>query len=398
MTFLIDFLFRSSLNFGLRLSCAATGPHDRSGFAASLCRNLALAVILAGIISGCAGTSVKDMESGESIKVLVLNGAKELSISGKRDILHIEMAGNGGITVNGRQAALPAVYRASDEFINLNGRPYRGVLTIEASKDSLMVVNEVPLEAYIVGIINNEISSKWPKSAVMAQAVVARTYAVYQKKKRTSGAYHIEGTTMGQVYSGSSGEDAEAISAVSATEGQILVYDGEPALTVYHSNAGGMTEDSAAVWSSAYPYLSSVASPYDASAPRYAWEYVITAAAFKAALNKAGYGLDEPVSVVPSELSPSGRAKTVIIKDGRGSSAAMSGEDFRKTLGYTNIKSTIFKVENGSDGFIFTGRGNGHGVGLSQWGAKGMADAGYSYKEILNHYYPGAKLVKRDWR
>lgn len=359
-------------------------------------RIASLVTLFAVILTGCAGTSVKDMEHSESIKVLVLNGAKELSISGRHDTLRIEKADNGSIMVNGRQTSLPAVYRPSDGFINLNGRPYRGVLTVEAGKDSLMVINEVPLEAYIAGIINNEISSKWPKSAVMAQAVVARTYAIYQKKRRASGAYHIEGTTMGQVYSGASAEDADAISAVSATEGQILVYNGEPALTVYHSNAGGMTEDSASVWSSAYPYLTAVESPYDESAPRYAWEYTITTAAFKAALNKAGYRLDEPVSVAPSALSPSGRAKTVTIKDAQGASVVMSGEDLRKTLGYGNIKSTIFKAEQGADAFIFTGRGNGHGVGLSQWGAKGMADAGYSYKEILEHYYPGAKLVKRD--
>lgn len=361
-------------------------------------RIASLVTLSAVILAGCAGTSVKDAGRGEPIKVLVLNGAKELSISGRNETLRIEMDVNGGIMVNGRQAVLPAVYRPSGEFINLNGRPYRGVLTVEAGKGSLMVVNELPLEAYIAGIINNEISSKWPKGAVMAQAVVARTYAVYQKKRRASGAYHIEGTTMGQVYSGASAEDADAISAVSATEGEILAYDGEPALTVYHSNAGGMTEDSASVWSSAFPYLTSVESPYDEAAPRYAWEYTVTTAVFKAALNKAGHRIDEPVSVVPSSLSPSGRAKTVIIKDAQGSAVVMSGEDLRKTLGYGNIKSTIFKAELGADTFIFTGRGNGHGVGLSQWGAKGMADAGYSYKEILRHYYPGAKLVKVDWR
>lgn len=357
---------------------------------------LPILILFALILTGCAGTSVRDAGQSETIKVLVLSGVKELSISGRHDTLHIERDGSDSIRVNGSQTSLPAVYRSSGEFINLNGRPYRGFLTIEGGKDSLMVVNELPLEAYIAGIINNEISSKWPKSVVMAQAVVARTYAVYQKKRRASGVYHIEGTTMGQVYTGASAEDVAAISAVSATEGEILAYNGEPALTVYHSNAGGMTEDSASVWTSAYPYLTSVESPYDKAAPRYTWEYTLTAAAFKAALNKAGYRLGEPVSVVSLSVSPSGRAKSVIIKDAQGSSVVMSGEDLRKTLGYGNIKSAIFKAEQGADAIIFTGRGSGHGVGLSQWGAKGMADAGYSYKEILLHYYPGAKLVKRD--
>lgn len=359
--------------------------------------NLAGVLALAVILAGCAGTAtdVRGLDSGRPIKVLVLNGVTELTISGRHDTLRIERSGSGSVRVNGSQTSLPVVYRPSEEFINLNDRPYRGALTVEEGRGGLMVVNELPLEAYIAGIINNEISSKWPKQAVMAQAVIARTYAMYMKKRAT-GVYDIEGTVMGQVYTGAAAEDAAATVAVSATEGQILAYDGHPVLAVYHSNAGGMTEDSDSVWSSAYPYLRSVASPYDASAPRYAWEYTISSAAFKAALDKAGYSLDEPVSAAGQLLTPAGRAKTVIIRDGTGASVVMSGEDLRKTLGYGNIKSTIFKAERGPDVFVFTGRGNGHGVGLSQWGAKGMADAGYSYKEILRHYYPGAELVKAD--
>ncbi|MBI5885352.1 MAG: SpoIID/LytB domain-containing protein [Deltaproteobacteria bacterium] len=358
--------------------------------------NLAGVFILAVMLAGCAGTTtdVRGLEGGRPIKVLVLNGASELTISGRRDTLRIERSGSG-ISVNGRQTSLPVVYRPSEELINLNNRPYRGALIVDEGKGGLMVVNELPLEAYIAGIINNEVSSKWPRQAVMAQAVIARTYALYMKKRAT-GAYDIEGTTMGQVYTGTAAEDAAATAAVSATEGLILAYDGKPALTVYHSNAGGMTEDSDAVWSSAYPYLRSVASPYDASAPRYAWDYAVSAAVFKAALDRAGYRLEEPVSVAAQSVTPSGRAKSVIIKDAQGGSVVISGEDLRKLLGYANIKSTIFKAERSSGDFVFTGRGNGHGVGLSQWGAKGMADAGYSYEDILRHYYPGAELVKAD--
>jgi len=357
-----------------------------------------LLVVLAfvAVLAGCAGTTtdVRGLSNGRPIKVLVLNNAGSLTIAGKHDTLRIERDGSG-IRVNGSWTSLPAVYRPSDEFINLNGRPYRGTLTVEEGRGGLMVVNELPLEAYIAGIINNEVSSKWPRQAVMAQAVIARTYALYTKKRAT-GAYDIEGTVMGQVYTGTRAEDAAATEAVSATEGQILVYDGKPALTVYHSNAGGMTEDSDAVWSSAYPYLRSVASPYDSSAPRYAWEYVISTDELKAALERAGHRLGEPVSVEAQSVTASGRAQSVVIRDNRGGAVAMTGEALRKTLGYGNIKSTIFKAERTASGFVFTGRGNGHGVGLSQWGAKGMADAGYTYQEILRHYYPGAELVRVD--
>lgn len=354
----------------------------------------ALAVLCVIAAAGCAVAPSTRTTDGEPIKVRVMDGVKELTISGPSDTLRIEWVGGGRITVNGSEVSVPAAYAPKGEFIYLNGRPYRGQLTVAGDKDFLMVIDEIPLETYIAGIINNEISSKWPKDAVKAQAVVARTYAAYQMKKRGNAAYHIDASTMGQVYKGAAAEDAAANDAVRATAGEILVYNDAPALTVYHSNAGGMTEDSAAVWGSAYPYLRSVDSPYDEAAPKYSWEFVVTAASFMDALRKGGYRLGEPAAVTLQDVTASGRARSLVISDGQGGAVAMSGEVLRKTLGYENIRSTIFEVARGADAFIFRGRGNGHGVGLSQWGAKGMAAAGYSYKEILRHYYPGAELVK----
>ncbi|MBI5562865.1 MAG: SpoIID/LytB domain-containing protein [Deltaproteobacteria bacterium] len=357
------------------------------------------AVFIAALVlalSGCAASTVARPSGAESIRVLVMDGAKGLTISGVNDKLRIEWVGRGRAKVNGAEVALPAVYRPRGEFLNINGKPYRGTLTVGQGRDGIMVVNELEVEAYVAGIINNEISSRWPKDAIRAQAVVARTYAVYQKKKRGAEPYHVEATTMGQVYNGAGAEDAPAVSAVRDTAGEMLFYGDEPALTVYHSNAGGMTEDAVEVWGSGYPYLRPVKSPYDEAAPKYAWEFKVSPESLRASLRAAGYNrLAEPTEVAVSGVTASGRVKAVAIKDANGNAAVMSGEELRRALGYGNIKSAIFKAGRDGGAFVFNGRGSGHGVGLSQWGAKGMAGDGYSYKEILNHYYPGTELVKR---
>jgi stage II sporulation protein D len=111
-------------------------------------------------------------------------------------------------------------------------------------------------------------------------------------------------------------------------------------------------------------------------------------------LRGAGYNTGEPVKVTPIKRSPSGRVKAVSIADREGKTIELSGELLRKALGYATLRSTLFSVSRDPTGFTFRGRGSGHGVGMSQWGAKGMAERGFGYKDILEHYYPGTTLEK----
>lgn len=343
----------------------------------------------------CSCVRVVQGQAGDSIKVRVLKGAKELSIKGSdRGSLEIKRAGHGRVTVNGREKGLPMRLKSSDDRIYLNGKPFRGALEVIDAKDGLMVVNDIAIEAYLVGIINNEISSRWADDVIKTQAVVARTYALHQKMLRSKAAFHLEGTVMGQVYTGSEAEDVSSMKAVTETAGEILSYGGGPALTVYHSNAGGVTEASINIWKRDYPYLVSVKSPYDESAPRFQWEFQLPGASFGALLVSAGYPIAEPESVEIGDTTGSGRVRDVLVADASGRSVTIAGEDLRRIIGYSTLRSTIFEVKKESGVFVFSGRGSGHGVGLSQWGAKGMADNGYSYKEILKHYYPGTDLVK----
>ncbi len=346
------------------------------------------------LLSGCASVPLSRRVASEGIKVLVLRDAKAFEIKGRGEVFGVALSGNGEALIGGVERTLPITFSPKGDFLYLNNAPYRGTLTLMRGKKGLAVINEAPLEAYVAGIINNEISSKWHKDAVKAQAIIARTYALHQKKKRLSEPYHVEATVMGQVYNGASSEDAASIEAVRSTDGEMLFYDNAPALTVYHSNAGGMTDSSKEIWRSHHPYLVSVPSEYDSKDGKFNWELEITGAALGISLGRAGYSIGEAASITVETKTTAGRAKTIVIEDASGASIRLSAEDLRKALGYAVVKSAMFDVSARGSLFVFKGKGAGHGVGLSQWGAKGMAEAGYSYKAILKHYYPGTELVR----
>ena len=354
---------------------------------------LVLALVFVGCASGVSGIE----KSGDVLRILVLKGASEISMDGvkKSGRVTIKTGIEGGVIVNGKNAVSPLRFYPSGKAVTLNGKPFRGVIEVRQEAGSLMAINEIHIDEYVAGIINNEISSKWHVEAIKAQVVIARTYALFQKEKRKGQVYDLTSTHMDQVYSGADKEDSSVYRAVRDTRGEALTYDGSPALTVYHSNAGGVTEEASEVWGTGYPYLESVESEYDESGPNYSWELSLTGDRIKDALTKAGYALEEVGSIRVEEKTDTGRVKTIIVEDANGVAFVMTGEDLRKALGYAILRSTFFDVEKeSSSSFRFSGKGSGHGVGLSQWGAKGMAEDGYGYKAILKHYYPGTKLKK----
>lgn len=365
-------------------------------------------------LSSCArGGHVPDFltVSGEKIRVAVLKGVRDLKIGGvsraeaggssldvqasKDNPLSVVLDETGALTINGSKisGSVASFFPNNEETLYLNGRPFRGKIEVMKEQKALLVVNELPLELYVAGIINNEISSKWPMEAVKAQAVIARTYALYQKKKKGSELYHLEGTVAGQVYSGSQVEDELSFQAVHETLGEALEYNGEIALTVYHSNGGGVTEDAKNVWGKDFPYLKSVKSQFDEDSPNCYWVLIISQQSVESALRGAGYSVYELREITPLYKTPSNRITRLRVRGGNGD-IEISGEDLRKAVGYEKLKSTMFTLELAGGSFVFKGKGAGHGVGLSQWGAKGMAEKGYSYGDILKHFYPGTKLER----
>lgn len=373
-------------------------------------KNLYVLLFTALLITSCASTGESKkkpakMNLGEKVKVLIVEGEKRLDFEDVKGFSDLSVVYKSKTTavVNGVDKSIPLTLYPKDKFIYVNGTPYRGSMTIRAHKKagSYIVINEIYLENYLAALINSEMNSSWHIEAVKSQAVIARTYALYQKEKRKNDIYHLKSSDLDQVYKGASKEDAMSFKAVMDTKGQVLVYGGKFALTLYHGNGGGRTENIENVWgghnsSKDMPYLKSRKSPWDKTGPNYSWQFSLPIESFKAKLNSKGYGVKKIKAIKIKEKTSTGRVLKIYIKaKGKKTNITLTGEELRALLGYSKLRSTMFKAKKSGSEVLFTGHGSGHGVGLSQWGAKGMAENGYSYKKILKHYYKGTKLVKK---
>jgi len=281
----------------------------------------------------------------------------------------------------------------SPSLVKINGKGYRGVIELHPVEKGILAVNELPLEDYLVGLINCEISSLWPIEAVKAQAVIARSYAIYQKDNRKGALYHLESSVMDQVYNGADIEDSRAARAVQETAGEVLVYSGNVIQSFYHANCGGHTEAAVNVWGANLPYLQGVDCKYCLNTPPARWELTLSLKKIESLLKGAGHSLGSLQEIRVGRLNRSGRIPTLTLVSGRGESV-LSTVSFRKAIGYGTLKSTNFTIRQKGDEITFYGAGNGHGVGLCQWGSKQRAADGFSYREILNYYYPGVRLER----
>jgi stage II sporulation protein D len=282
---------------------------------------------------------------------------------------------------------------AAPGAVFINGKPYRGLAEVSFGAQGVLVVNELPLEDYLVGLINCEVSSSWPMESVKAQAVIARTYALYRKEQKKNSYYHLESSVLDQVYDGCLIEDSRAKRAVSETAGEVLTYNGTIIQAFYHSNCGGKTETSENVWGLRLPYLQGVTCEYCLGASSGIWEQKLELKDMENKLRAAGFKVSGVTGIRPGSRNSRGRLKNIVVVSAR-ADVSLAGDQFRKALGYGVIKSTNFSVKVVDGVAVFNGAGNGHGVGLCQWGAKQRALNGFVYTEILSYYYPGTVLEK----
>ncbi len=296
-----------------------------------------------------------------------------------------------GITVNQRDTLTKTVIFTPQrgERISVNGAPYSGDIWVIAKGKTLLVVNEVDLEYYLHGVVPAEMPGSWPMEALKAQAVISRTYALYQKRKHQDRDYDLSATVLGQVYKGESVHHPAASSAVFETERLILAHDGEPALTFFHSTSAGHTEDAMERWGIDLPYLKGVSCPLDQESPYYRWHKEIRLSDLEDAVRKIGGRT--VAALTPFQYGKAGRILTVRILHERGETV-LEAEALRKLLGYKNLPSTNFKIDSFGKILKISGSGFGHGVGLCQWGAKVMAERGLKFDEIVLYYYPGTDL------
>jgi len=340
----------------------------------------------------------------ETIRVAILKNASSVTVDGVGMITARENGaavaltppvlikpGRNTVIVNG--TAYRRLTFSGSSALYVNGKAYRGAAEATPGEKGVFIVNELPLEEYLVGLINCEISSAWPIEAVKAQAVIARTYALNRKQTRRTSLYHLESSVIDQVYDGCEIEDSRARRGVSDTAGEVLCYHGSVIEAFYHSNCGGRTEASENVWGKRLPYLGGVECTYCLTSPSSMWDLKIALPELEERLKTAGHKVSGVTEIRPGPRNSRGRLKNVVVVSSRGE-LSLTGDQFRKAVGYNAIKSTNFsvKVENGEAGF--SGLGNGHGVGLCQWGAKQRALDGFGYAEILSYYYPGTDLRK----
>ncbi len=289
--------------------------------------------------------------------------------------------------------------RSSAGWLQAGPRRYRGLIELRRTPEGrLTAVNEVDLEEYLYGVLKMEVDPRWPVETLKAQAVAARTLALQSLGRFAAEGYDLRATTDSQVYAGINAEDPRTTAAVEATRAVVMTHGGRPIFAAYHSDSGGATESSEFVWGTAYPYLRGVPDPYGQDSPAREWLSRIDVPTLEGRLARAGQPLPGIMSVIVTAISPSGRALTVRVA-GSGAALDVRAGDLRTLLGVAFLRSTSFTVRlmSGEEVPIveFAGRGSGHGVGLSQWGARGQGAAGRTYQEILRYYYQGVQFETR---
>lgn len=265
---------------------------------------------------------------------------------------------------------------------------------------------ELPAEKYVAAVLAGESTTFRSEEALKAMAIAARTYAAHDRRRHSAENYDFCATTHCQRV------DLRAITprlerAAQATAGEMLWFEGKPALAVYTRDCGGETESVRYLWPDVQaPYLRAQQDPYCTRHGIAAWSWTARPAEIAAALRASDLNVPEPLQrIVVVQKTDSNRAKTLELA-GPNRQVAMSATSFRfavgRNLGWNTLRSDRYEVENRDDRICFRGAGQGHGAGLCQNGADEMGLEGHTYREILAFYYPGAAVARTgagfDWQ
>ena len=329
-------------------------------------------------------------------------------------------ASAGTITIAGRAYKTDSVVILPDNphIFNINGSVYRGKLQLIINRDgdSLTAVNIVPLEPYLAGVVGAEMPSYWESAALEAQAIAARTYCLYIKRRfGTKRRWDLRQTAANQLYLGVSAESAQVWKAVEHTYGQVLICrqpDGTEDIfpAYYSSTCGGHTENSKHVFGDSFEPLTGVPCPYckDVAKPTlFFWpmrkfdKAHVSAALLRRYPKLKRLGKITNITAARhSDYGSFSRLTMVKLTGSNGKSDLLRAEDFRLTIDPTGrkFKSTICQIANlGGKWAFLSGRGWGHGVGMCQCGAQAMARRGRTARQILSHYYPGSRILTIDY-
>lgn len=266
-------------------------------------------------------------------------------------------------------------------------------------------IEKIDIEEYLYGVLSSEMPSTFDEEALKAQAIAARTYVIYKMENNiTSGhknsavctnSAHCQAYTSYDDLKKIKGEDwiksdyVKVKKAVDDTKGQIVSYEEKAILPLYFSTSSGKTENSKDVFSTQYPYLVSVDSPYEENSPKYSTTYSIKKSKFIKYIKNIYPQINISLDKLDKEVSIVDRTDGGCVKVIEVGNVKISGTDMRKIL---NLNSANFTINYNNDEMNFIVKGYGHGVGMSQWGAEGMAKKGYKYYDILFHYFKGTDI------
>ncbi|WP_375476262.1 SpoIID/LytB domain-containing protein [uncultured Nostoc sp.] len=293
----------------------------------------------------------------------------------------------GGVALDKWQSGLFWIEPTGKGFVYIGDRWYRGRTLVVPTEKGLTAVNWVDDQEYLYSVLGGEMDASWPQEALKAQAIAARTYALYEREKQRNNPVYDVGNTPDhwQIYKGVISESPATYTAVDSTLGQVLTYKNRIILSVFHACSGGHTENVEDVWGSSEPYLRAV-QDYDQNIRECNWVKTFSPSEISAKFPEVG----SVMAMIPETYSPFGSVKVLKIVGNKGTKM-LQGEQVRTAL---KLKSTRFTVTKGGDGsFVLQGLGYGHALGMSQWGAYNLARQGVNHLQILGHYYQGVALT-----
>jgi stage II sporulation protein D len=330
---------------------------------------------------------VKQVKVGSSTAAVLKDGSGRTLGELPQMSAFIAQAVPGGVALDKWRSGLFWIEPTGKGFVYINDKWYRGRTLVVPTPSGLTAVNWVDLEEYLYSVIGGEMDTRWPGEALKAQAIAARTYAIYEREKRRNDPLFDVGDSPDkwQIYKGVVSESPTTYAAVDATAGQVLTYQNQIILSVFHACSGGHTENVEDVWGSPQPYLRGVPD-FDQNVPECNWVRTFTPAEISASIPTVGNVKEMKIE----QLSPHQSVKALSVIGDKGTKV-LRGEDVRTAL---KLRSTRFTVTKGPDGsFTLQGLGYGHALGMSQWGAYNLALRKYNHLQILNYYYRGVALA-----
>ncbi len=324
-----------------------------------------------------------------TVRVRLAKSTKQIKVSGRfvcgQHKTNSPLAKRVGAQMLVDGQSVPKAFCSGRGRFSHQGMAWDGGAELRLHGTAVILIGVIDLETYIAGVVAAELMPGWPKAALKAMAVAARSYTKWRMRQSTKAPYHVTADVSSQVFRGLNRIREPVRQATRETRGQVLRYKGQPIAAYYHACAAGRTATAAEVWGKDQPYLKSVISP-DLACNRINWR---AAMHVKNAAKKLGIGTITAARI--TAFTPSNRVEEVELMTAEGA-RLFSGQNLRKKLGWSVLRSTDFSIRVTGRQLVFLGHGSGHGVGMSQWGAKGLALRGKDYRTILAHYYAGCEL------